>query len=83
MGYCTKTSLETEFIFGITENNTFAEGFFCLPAGFQYNEWCPRDFKDDMYDCYTEYLQPHQLSFFEDNDLVVNKGRREIRQACG
>ena len=36
-----------------------------------------------MYDCYQQHIEPEQLSFSEDNDLVVSKSHKEIRQACG
>ena len=51
-------------------------------TGFEYSEQCPRDFKDEVRECYAEHLHKFTGSFQEDNNLVVKGKQKDLKDMC-
>lgn len=49
---------------------------------FKYDERCPADLAERLDECRGSYLEDSQLTFHDDNDLIADGRRRDIRRAC-
>ena len=49
---------------------------------FKYDERCPADLAERLDECRESYLEDSQLTFHDDNDLIADGRRKDIRRAC-